>query len=318
MDSHSLYFAKLPQAVIDNYQNRARITRVPSAKFLKLSQLLESLSSIEDEELAEKFRGIVREKYGRYQDSTLPSLPDVPLILANFQYTDDPCILSILGLKGFYDPRIGYVPGVVMFDFYGDSAFHLLFADGTVKWFHQDLVKTYPGKYQKIANEELALTLEGEVASLCPLTGTPSPFHLPLPQVKDFSFFVRKTAMGYYYDLNYITLTGEAYYSDMETSVKLMEKARKILCYSSTTFVLTDTDELHLYRKGVSCNSFLVQEVIDIYHRYVTREKIEIVAITEHEHIIHCFDGGEEFEISTCPRLSQELESGNMRYVIEY
>lgn len=56
--------------------------------------------------------------------------------------------------------------------------------------------------------------------------------------------------------------------------------------------------------------------MFDIYHRYLTQEKMEIVAIAEQERIIHYIDN--EFTVSTCPHLSQELESGDVKYIVEY
>ena len=71
----------------------------------------------------------------------------------------------------------------------------------------------------------------------------------------------------------------------------------------STTLALNEGAELHLFRKGVRCDSFLIKEVINIYHHYITQEKIEIVTITEHERIIHSFNEEAELEVTTCHRL---------------
>lgn len=288
---HDPYFAQLPRSQVIRYLKHARVISIPSQKLIK-------------------------EKSSYVHHDELSLFPDVPRIIFNHQYSEEKGILSILGWYSFFDPRIGLIPDVMMVDFVGQDTFHLLFNDGTVRWFCENHYITYPGTYTKISGG-LALDEQGDVVDLCHFDSQQArPFYVSLPPVVDFAIENLDTRNSCDH-INYITRTGEAYYSG-EITMKLVDDAKKILCYGSTTFVLTKDQRLHLFMKGIVQTSFFVENVLDVYRRHVYEEEIEIVAIVREHHIVHLFHDEEDFEVSFQPRLYQELEMIHCKYVVEY
>lgn len=296
------YFAQLEISEVIRYLRCARVTFVPDKR------VKDSTSSAR---IGDKFHDVPKIIGLRYEGDHN----------YNTHAEDKIDNLYILGVNNFFSVRTGEIFDVADVQERDADSYHLLMKDGTVLVASNSSLTKISGCYRRISFK-YALTRTGE---LIDISNNKHEYDFDLsnlPKVIDFDY--SDTGEDMFPTLSYITWDKEAWSwrEDRSGQVKLLPRAKKLVCSDQETYVLNEDNEVHSFfisDYGEEMRGPIVKDVVDIQRRYHGGYDDEIALILKDEvnicntHMIRDHSRN-RYE----SRLRQKLFVEGGKYVIDY